>query len=160
MSDERKIKVSGADILGTCDQVEQRWGFAPLICKDEGDARECEAAKIVAEVARRGALVYFEKNQKQNCHASAAGVLTMVAKAGLAAPGWEFVQGDTKNFGWHSWCEFDGWAVDFSNGRQFFAPTDVYYKLIRAKVRRRFKPNTVAEMLRTRKGIERIYEGK
>jgi hypothetical protein len=156
--------ISGADILGTSGALEQASEWRPVVCRDESDTRKCAALEVLREVYALGAGVYFQPNEIGNCHESAAGVLTMIARAGLAAPGWQFVQGDCRNESGppflHSWVEFDGWAVDFSNGRQFFAPAETFYKLTRAEVRRRLSPNVVAQMLTTRKGRRDLWRGR
>jgi hypothetical protein len=80
----------------------------------------------------------------------------MIGRAGLAGPDWYFMQGTCESMGWHSWVEYQGWAVDFSNGQQFFAPIDVYYKLRQPKGIKRFTAAKIARMLQSTKSLKKL----
>jgi len=89
-----------------------------IVPDERNPAVRPQAADVLTRLLNEGRLTsFFDRptNERDgDCHDSALSLLRDLRVAG-ADRGWVLVQGVCKRIGLHSWLEFDGWAVDFSN---------------------------------------------
>jgi hypothetical protein len=129
-----------------------------IVCHDpDKPKKECKAAEVVEELVRRKVFTSYNPSGFGNCHEVTLGLLINLGEARLYTPGWHYVQGMCKEpQGFHSWLEYDEWAIDCSNGKQVFAPIEDYYRVKEPKDIKRFTLDEILEKVKTRDGKKEL----
>ncbi len=92
--------------------------------------QECKAVLILQNLIKQGKLKSYNPTGHGDCFEVAINLLLDLAEADIKTRGWYYVQGECKPpQGLHAWLEYDGWTIDFSSGRQIFAPVIVFERV-------------------------------
>jgi hypothetical protein len=101
--------------------------------------------KIILDIDRQDGLKNFQKahchafkkNELGNCHFVASALASDLCNANYTE-GWIVTSGKIysekeKEFIEHSWLEYDGWVIDFSNNKTLILEREKYYDYSEAK---------------------------
>ena len=114
---------------------------------------ECSAYQVLFKLISEGHLRSYSIHETQNCYKAALSLIKDLVRAGFDTNGWQYVIGDcNKGQGEHAWLEYDGWTVDFSNGKQLIATWGEFERVKEPENVRRYTVAEVEEMKQTARG--------
>jgi hypothetical protein len=93
-----------------------------VLPREGGSSLSCPPAEVLARLLDDGRLPHFiadfgepSSDGLADCHQVAIALMVDLFVAGCVA-GWKWCEGTSEQTGRHSWVEFEGWAIDASNG--------------------------------------------